>query len=268
MGDVSSMLRRFMLIYVILVLLLGESVVASKTIDFSGYSWQVKNGYGGPGPNNWDNSAEAVFVDSDGLHLTVGVHEGKWYSSEVYLPQSLGYGTYEFEIASDVSLVDTNLVGAVFLYEDDTHEIDVEFSRWAGEVGNKNVQFVMQPFDVAGNMKRFMLNSGSGVMQKIIWEPKRVLFELVQNGLVMQQWGYTGQNNFVPGKEKVHINFWQYKGMAPSDLLKKEFIVKKFRFTALDPEEEICSLVKSKKGKGVEKGFFSMLAGKLKGYFS
>lgn len=244
------------------------------TISFSGYTWQGKSGVGGPGPNNWDASADAVFVDLDGLHLTVGMREGKWYSSEVYLPQSLGYGTYEFELGGDVTTVDINLVGAVFLYEDDSHEIDVEFARWSGEVTD-NAQFVVQPFDVSGNMKRFMLVNGEGVVQRIIWEPTRVVFELVQKGKMIQQWEYMGKHNFMPGKEKVHINFWQYKGMKPSDSVGHEFVVKKFTFTPLQTNvagdtagEEICLLVKSQKGKVVEKGFFSTLAEKLKWYFS
>lgn len=260
------MLRKFMFVSVLLSLLLGGNVFAEKTIDFSGYNWDVKTGESGPGSNNWDDRTSAVYVDSQGLHLTVGLRDGKWYSSEVYLPTSLGYGTYLFEMGSDVSFVDTNLVGAVFLYEDDTHEIDVEFSRWGGEVVD-NAQFVLQPFDVTGNMKRFTLVEGSGVVQRIMWEPTRVVFEMLQNGQVVQQWEYIGKNNFVPGKEKVHINFWQYKAKAPSDFLAHEFVVKKFMFMPYDKGEEICSLVKNQKGKVVEKGFFSSLAKMLKGYF-
>ncbi len=268
------MVERFVVGCIVLSLLLVTGVVAQKTIDFLGYTWQVKSGVEGPGPNNWDASADAVFVDLEGLHLTVQEKGGKWYSSEVYLPQSLGYGTYEFELGGDVTTVDINLVGAVFLYEDDSHEIDVEFARWGSKVP-ENGQFVVQPFQTKGNMKRFMLVKGVGVVQRIIWEPTRVVFELVQKGKIVQQWEYTGKNNFAPGKEKVHINFWQYKGMKPSDSVEQEFIVKKFTFTPLKEKEigsdtkgdEICSLVKSQKGKVVEKGFFSMLAGKLKGYF-
>jgi|SRR3989338_6982289 len=260
------MLRRLLLIYVLLGLLLVGSAFAEKMIEFSSYTWNVKSGYEGPGPNSWDANTDAVYVDSNGLHLTVMLRDGKWYSSEVWLPTSLGYGTYSFEIGSDVTLVDKNLVGAVFLYEDDTHEIDVEFSRWSGETV-ENAQDVVQPFDVTGNMKRFTLNSGSGVVQRIIWEPARVVFEMVQEGKVVQTWEYTGENNFVPGGERVHINFWQYKGMKPSDLNGHEFVVKKFMFTPLVTDETICNVIKEQKGKVVEKGFFSSLAQMLKGYF-
>jgi len=89
----------------------------------------------------------------------------------------------------------------------------------------------------------------------------------VQEGKIVQTWEYTGNNNFVQGKERVHINFWQYNGLKTSDGLEKEFIVKKFTFTPFDSAEGICSLVKNQKGKSVEKGFFSSLAKKLKGYF-
>ncbi len=255
------------MIFLILVLCVLVNAKTDRTVNFAGYDWAVKQGYGGPGPNNWDEDSSAVFVDEAGLHLRVLSLNDKWYSSEVYLPTSLGYGTYEFEVASDVSVVDISLVGAVFLYQDDAHEIDVEFSRWHNEV-KENAQYVVQPFEVNGNMKRFMLLPPQGnVVQRIMWEPTTILFETLVNGVVVKQWGYVGENNFLPGKERVHINFWQYKGLAPSDLLSKDFVVKKFTFMPMDTGSEICQMVKMQRGKPIEKGFFSGLAKKLKEYF-
>ncbi|NEU73400.1 hypothetical protein PI95_012690 [Hassallia byssoidea VB512170] len=42
-----------------------------KTINFSGYVWEVRSsGDGGPGPNHW--SSDNVWVDQDGyLHLKI-----------------------------------------------------------------------------------------------------------------------------------------------------------------------------------------------------
>ena len=260
-------MKKNLVLGMIFFLVLVTSVQAQRTLHFAGYDWVVKQGYGGPGPNNWDDESSAVFVDEAGLHLRVLSLNDKWYSSEVYLPTSLGYCTYEFEVASDVSVVDTSLVGAVFLYQDDTHEIDVEFSRWHNEVKD-NAQYVVQPFEVNGNMNRFMLLPPQGnVVQRIIWEPKMITFVTLENGKIVQQWQYDGANNFAPGKERVHVNFWQYKGLAPSDLLSKEFVVKNFTFTPRDESSEICQMVKMQKGKPIEKGFFSGLAKKLKEYF-
>ena len=58
----------------------------TETISFKGYTWNVKTGVGEPGPNYWDASSDAVFVDSQGLHLTVALREGRWYSSEAWEP--------------------------------------------------------------------------------------------------------------------------------------------------------------------------------------
>jgi len=122
------------------------------TIDFAGKTWNVKNGNGGPGPNNWGNTDQDVSVDSAGLHLKVSQHadDQKWYSSEVYLPASLGYGKYTFDIDSRADLFDKNLVAAPFLYQDDTHEIDIEHSFWANSSDDKNLFYTVQPFDISG----------------------------------------------------------------------------------------------------------------------
>jgi len=99
---------------------------APRAVDFSGYTWTVKSGYGGPGGNNWGNGEESVFVDSAGkLHLKVKNIGGKWYSSEVFLNKSLGYGKYEFVTEGPVDKVDKNLVVGLFVYADDEHEIDI-----------------------------------------------------------------------------------------------------------------------------------------------
>lgn len=206
-----------------------------STIDFAGYTWKVKKGTGGPGPNNWNNYSDAVFTDSENqLHLVVKKTEGsdKFYSSEVSLPSSLGYGLYKFEIASRVDQIDQNLVAAPFLYQDDDHEIDIEFSRWTNPTG-KNYQYVIQPFKVEGNRVRYNLNlDDSPSTYEINWQPDSIQFRAVQNGIEMHQWAYTGANNFTPGREKVHINFWMYQGLSPIDTTKDhEFIIKDFSFT-------------------------------------
>src|SRR5437868_5795598 len=49
-----------------------------KTIQFANYTWQVRSGSGGPGPNHWADTN--VWVDSDGfLHLKITNVGGTWY---------------------------------------------------------------------------------------------------------------------------------------------------------------------------------------------
>lgn len=66
-----------------------------SVVEFSGYTWTVKdhNRKIGPGPNFF--SKANVSVDSDGrLHLTIQKSRNKWTVAEVINHASLGYGTY------------------------------------------------------------------------------------------------------------------------------------------------------------------------------
>jgi hypothetical protein len=208
-----------------------------NTINFANYNWTVKSGQGGPGPNNWGNTDQDVFMDDSGLHLKVSQHadDQKWYSSEVYLPQSLGYGKYTFEINSDVNNLDQNLVAAPFLYQDDTHEIDIEHSYWAGESEGKNLYYTVQPFDKAGNQQSQIASLPNPFLDIIDWQPDKIIFSTQQNGNTISSFTYTSStdgttNNFTPGNEKVHINFWQYKGLTPINTSSHKFVIKNFTF--------------------------------------
>lgn len=70
-----------------------------RQIQWSGYTWDVKSGFMGPGPNKWSDDADQVYVDSEGdLHLKILKKDRVWCCSEVYLTETLGYGTYLFEL--------------------------------------------------------------------------------------------------------------------------------------------------------------------------
>lgn len=226
------------------LLLLGSVSTTHNTnatildsVDFAGRTWTVKSGNGGPGPNNWGNTDQDVFVDGSGLHLKVSQHEDdqKWYSSEVYLPTSLGYGKYTFDINSRVDLFEKYLVAAPFLYQDDTHEIDIEHSLWGGETDGKNLFYTVQPYDKSGNQQSIASVFSDGVFQDIIdWQPDKIIFSTKQNGNEISSFTYTSStdgttNNFNPGNELVHINFWQYKGATPN-VTNSEFIINNFAF--------------------------------------
>lgn len=210
---------------------------AARTLSFSGYDWMVKNGYYAPGPNKWSDAADQVFVDANGaLHLSVAKRgDGKWYASEVWLPASLGYGVYEFEFASRVDTVDTNLVVAPFLYQDDTHELDIEYTNWK-VAGGANVWYAAQPEISGVSNANFKFTQAVGsVTARIIWQSTGITFETAQNGVVLARWFYNGKNNFVPGGERAHINFWMTSGTSPSDGRNKEIIVNRFTFFAVPP---------------------------------
>lgn len=232
-------MKKFFVLVTVCALLTASTPTAAwaaRKLSFSGYDWTVKNGYYAPGPNNWSDAADHVFVDANGaLHLSVAKRgDGKWYASEIWLPASLGYGIYEFEFASRFDTVDTNLVAAPFLYQDDMHEIDIEYTNWK-VAGGSNVWYTVQPEKSGVSSANFKFAQGVGpVTARIIWQSTGITFETVQNGIVLARWIYSGQNNFVPGGERVHINFWMTGGTPPSDGRNKEIIVNRFTFFAAD----------------------------------
>ncbi|MFA6306073.1 MAG: glycoside hydrolase family 16 protein [Candidatus Gracilibacteria bacterium] len=205
----------------------------TKKLDFSGHTWTIKSGHSGPGPNDFDDSDASIFLDSSNqLHLKVSKIADKWYSSEVFLPSSLGYGTYEFETVNDITKTDRNLVVGLFLYQNDEHEIDIEASRWEDSDG-ENYQYVVQPYKIKGNMQTYDLSLSQATTNNIIeWSKDSITFKTVQDGQTLLQWTYTGENNFVPGSEKVHINFWMIDGQAPYAGTDQETVIKSFKFTA------------------------------------
>lgn len=204
---------------------------ASRTLEFSGYTWNVKNGNFGPGPNWWTDANSDVYTDANGaVHLPIVNKNGTWYSSEIYLPNSLGYGTYRFETASRVDSIDPNMVLGLFLYQDDTHELDIEYSRWGWAAG-PNLGYTVQPYTIKGNNVQYNVTlQDSPVIDEINWQADRIIFQTSQNGVVLKEWTYTGANNFVPGGERVHLNFWLMSGLAPMDGKNTEVVINKFEF--------------------------------------
>jgi hypothetical protein len=216
----------------------------ARTINFADYTWDVKETASGttmgPGANNWgstvENDQNDVYVDNDKkLHLFVSQRpDGQWYSSEVTLDHSLGYGKYTFEINSDVNNLDQNLVAAPFLYQDDTHEIDIEHSYWAGESNGKNLYYTVQPVK-NGSQQTQTVSLSNPFLDIIDWQSDKIIFTTEQNGNTISSFTYASStdsttNNFIPGSEKVHINFWQYQGKTPTNSSTSEFIIKNFTF--------------------------------------
>lgn len=223
---------RFLFILLIGLFFCSLIVAEQRQINFSGYRWLVKNGYYGPGPNYWNDSKKAVYQDiKNNLHLLVRKRNQQWQSSEIYLPASLGYGKYTFTVQNRVDKIDRSLVLGLFLYADDTREIDIELTRWEDKNG-ENFQYVVQPFYLANNIKRYHLKlKNTSSNYRINWQPEYIIFTVKQNNKTIYRWKYTGDNNFIPGPERVHINFWQNQGAAPYRQRKQEVVIENFTFT-------------------------------------
>lgn len=254
---------------------------AARNINWSGYSWWVRTSQGnpqGPGPNIFSDSTQNVFVDGDGnLHLKiVRAANGKWTAAEVDTNQSLGYGTYEWEVASRYDQYSPNVVGGLFTYLDpasvanqtggrvgngqpDTpHEIDIEFT---GAWGNANLYFTTHDPDVPAPSKNYYqpLN-GDYTTHRFTWVPDSITWESFHghvagvanppNPIIDQRPGpnqgqparhvYTGP--VIPDhlNEITIMNLWMFgdnvSATGPTNGQPHELILSSFKYTPLPPD--------------------------------
>ncbi len=219
---------------------------ADRAIRFGNHNWSVKNGYAGPGPNNFSDSSSNVRVDENGyLHLKITNANDQWYCSEIISDESFGYGTYVFTVESRVDLLDKNIVLGLFTWDTfapqhNYREIDFEFSRWrdpAGDIG----QYVIQPWDTAGNMFRFDFDyagQSNTTTSVVTWRPDGIYFKSYYGKFalapppenVIQDWYYTGPDNPPPGGENVRMNLWLISGLAPDNGSEEEIVISDFQF--------------------------------------
>ena len=151
-------------------------------------------------------------------------------------PTSYGYGTYTFSLASRVDAFDPNVVLGLFTWSDKTpyahREIDLEFARWGSTVDPTNAQYVVQPYDQPGHLRRFIQPSAVTSMHRFFWHPGQIAWESYDtNGVLIDSYTYTGPDVPRPGDERVHLNLWLFKGAAPTNAQPVEVVVSYFMFT-------------------------------------
>jgi len=224
-----------------------------RRVRFAGYDWLVKSSRSptGPGGNRFSDAAESVFVDADGeLHLKLRKDGNRWYSAEVALDESLGYGDYLFELDSRIDDPDPSVVVGIFTWSDADdfahREMDFEFSTWGGQLVGKNAQFVVQP-PGPDTMRRFMIvQEGSASSHRLRWRPGSARFEsrhgrpgegrafedLEPMYVTKDEPGWICSGPAVPpaGDERVRINLYLYDGKPPSRGEEVELVVSGFSF--------------------------------------
>jgi len=213
-----------------------------REVSFAGMEWVVRAAKDqGPGPfgtyNDWLNNPDAVWVDSEGLHLTIGSDSAGWYCTEVYTKDTVGYGTYTFKIDGRIDRLDPNAVFGLFIYENDAQEADFEFSLW-GDPTDNNAQFVVQPYTNAGNLERFnIVQEGNYTLHVMIWEPHQITYKSYHGHHVnpenlIHEWVYRGNDIPTADNEKLHMNLW-LMDTAPAHEQPMHFIIKDVTYTPL-----------------------------------
>ncbi len=210
--------------------------VPTRTIEFAGMTWYVRNTNGAPGPNNWSDKTENVWVDSIGcLHLKIRKENNIWYCSEIYSQKLCSYGEYTFFTASNFDNYDRNIVAGFFVYQDDNNEIDIEFSKF-GNINNYRGWYVNQS-STEESTHGFDLNlNGNYSTHKFIWNADSIFFQsyhghyptLPSSNFLIEEWNYTGNNIPIPDNERIYINFWLFQGNAPDDQNEAELIITDF----------------------------------------
>lgn len=221
----------------------------ARTIAFAGRRWTVKSSGGllvGPGPNVFSDSVRNVWVDhQQRLHLRITRTEGVWCCAEIAAEEVVGYGRYVFMVGPMPPL-DCNVVLGLFLYADDTREIDVEVARFGDEHAPHNAQFVVQPLraGAAGFRHPFHVpHALRPVQYEIAWHPDRVAFRSQYppgaDGPAMPI-AHAETSRDIPRDTRSHplrarINLWLYadgadRGRPPAGDTDVEVVVSRFTY--------------------------------------
>ncbi len=205
----------------------------TRIINFGGMDWYVRNGIGNPAHNQWSDNEQSVWVDEENrLHLKIRKINGVWHSAEIRSVHPTTYGKHRFFVSSNVDKLDKNIVAAVFLYKDDAHEMDIEFSRWNFDI-HPNSQFVVQP-ESPSNMRRFdMKLSGSYTTHIIDWQKEQIAFKSIyghhldnpKKHFLIDQWSYNNKQLIDDKKFRIHINLWMVNNLPPTDKKEVELIL-------------------------------------------
>jgi hypothetical protein len=213
----------------------GGTPSVPKTLQFSGYNWEIRETASDPGGSNNFYDSSSAWTDPSGLlHLHIAKQADRWISSEIRLTRSLGYGLYRF-VVRDVSHLEPAAVFAMFTWDDagPPREMDIEISRW-GEAADQSAQYVVQPYVVPANTVRFTAPEGT-LTYWINWQPGSVEFKTVRGATSKVGSDVIAEHVFTsgvpsPGSERIHMNLYVYNN--PSNPMRhgSEVIIEKFEF--------------------------------------
>jgi len=209
-----------------------------STINFAGLDWYVKDAplpvFPGPQFFLKDNA----FVDSQGqLHLKITPCGGSWCAAEIFTRQSVGYGTYTFNINSRLDTVDPNVTLGLFSWDGQAgdqfnREWDIEFSRWGNAASPANAQYVVQPYYGPNNIQHFAIGPLTPSQHVVSWSPSQVSFASSSGASAISQWSFPGPQIAIPtpGDVHLHLNFYINSGKAPSVPVPQEIVISSLQY--------------------------------------
>jgi hypothetical protein len=224
----------------------ARGAAPAATVQFAGYTWRVRAGSGGPGPNTWD--ASNVWVDGSGaLHLKIAHANGAWTCAELETTERFGFGTYQFQLDAAIDKLDPNVVLGLFTYPPDdvgpdtTNEIDIEFARW-GAPANPNGNYTVWPAELgrtnSSHTFELALN-GTYTTQRFHWSHDAIVFQSLHghtdtDANEFARWDFrpsTFAQDIPQRPVPLHLNLWLFGGHAPTDGKEVEIVVSALRYT-------------------------------------
>jgi hypothetical protein len=191
--------------------LLSPASARTALVSWQGYTWAPRTAPGAPGaPQQW--SAANVSVDKAGrLHLKVTRDKkGRYTQAELdSTRQGWGYGTYRWQVDSDVSRLAPEYVLGLFTYGRDAayghREIDIEASGW----GTAPITWDYTTW-ASGHRAVARTPAPAGPStQQIEWAPGRITWTSYDgSGRLIGTATATGADVPVPGDESIGINLW------------------------------------------------------------
>jgi len=194
----------------------------TKPLKFSGYDWAVRTVPSDRGGSENLYDPDNAWTDTSGaLHMRIRHRSGLWYSAQLALTRSLGYGTYILSVRN-VSRLEAAAVFSMYTF-DEWHgdqyyrEMDVEISRWGDAADPNNAQYGIQPFYVPGNVYRFKAPAGP-LTYTMRWRSGSVTFTTTRSSPDGTAGSVVAEHEFTagvptPGQEVVKLQVY----LVPSD---------------------------------------------------
>jgi beta-glucanase (GH16 family) len=183
----------------------------TTTISWQGYDWVPRSVAGNPGaPQQWSTSN--VTIDKSGrLHLKVTRDKkGNYTQAELDSARNgWGYGTYRWQVDTDVSRLAPEYVLGLFTYGRDAayghREIDIEASGW----GSTPITWDYTTWANGHNAVARTPAPAGPSTQQIDWEPDHITWTSWDSaGQVIATKTVTGADVPVPYDESIGINLW------------------------------------------------------------
>jgi hypothetical protein len=208
-------------------------------LHFSGYDWKLRTTDAARGGLNNLYDADNAWTDKSGaLHLRISNKPKGWTCAQVFLPRSLGYGTYNFVIR-DTARLDPAVVLSLHTHDQSAgdqyfREWDIELGRWGRSASRENAQFGIQPFYVPGNLVRFTEPPGT-LTYSMLWEPGRAVFKAFSGASVQPGTHPFYEHTFTagvpsPGQERLEAMFYIIASEKNPRQKNTEVVIDKFEY--------------------------------------